>query len=123
MIMAINTSLKPNVLSKQAWDFICSWRCRYLRVDNTLIEIQYSKRDNSEVRIKTSIVDDIFDTIGTTETYYLSKEDIGVAILPENLSKLFRDVWNKKELERCQNDLQYFINKYTYIIGVDPYKK
>ncbi len=114
----IANEIKPKVVSKKAWNTLRSWIAELIIVDGNQIDITYSKRDKSEIRITIQHIDS-----QQSDVYHLSEDDIGVAVLPERISKLLRDVWNQKELKRCQTDPQYFINRYTYIIGADPYKK
>ncbi len=116
--MTSEEALKPKVVSKKAWNTLRSWIAELIIVDGNQIDITYSKRDKSEIRITIQHIDS-----QQSDVYHLSEDDIGVAVLPERISKLLRDVWNQKELKRCQTDPQYFINRYTYIIGADPYKK
>jgi hypothetical protein len=123
--MTSDEALKPKVVSKKAWDTLCSWIVELIIVDGKQVDIGYSNREKSEIRITIQYVNPNGDTAGseTADVYRLLKDDIGVAVLPERISKILRGVWNKKELERYQTDSQYFINRYTYITGVDPYKK
>ena len=122
--MTSDEALKPKVVSKKAWNTLCSWIAELIIIDEKQVDVGYSNRDKSEIRITIQNIDSNGYGDGeTADVYRLSKDDIGVAVLPERISKILRDVWNKKELERCESDPQYFINKYTYIIGADPYKK
>ena len=123
--MTSEEALKPKVVSKKAWNTLRSWIAELIIVDGKQVDIGYSNREKSEIRITIQYVNPNGDTAGSeiADVYRISKDDIGVAVLPERISKLLRDVWNQKELERCKSNPQYFINRYTYIIGADPYKK
>jgi hypothetical protein len=111
--MTSEESFKPKVLSKKAWDTLCSWIAELIIIDEKQVDIGYSNRGKSEIRITIQNIDS--NGVGdgdTADVYHISTDDIGVVVLPEKISKILRDVWNEKELERCQSDPQYFINKY-----------
>ena len=110
---------KPKVVSKKAWNTLCSWVAELIIIDGKQVDIGYSNRDKSEIRITIQNIGDV----DTADVYRLSKDDVGVAVLPRRILEILRDVWNQKELERCKSDSKYFINRNTYIIGADPYKK
>lgn len=117
--------IKPKIVSKKAWNTLCSWIAELIIVDGFQIDIGYSKRDKSEIRIVVQKIDNL-DWFGNNETvqvYTLSENDVGVAVLPNDISTILRKVWNQKELEKCLNDAQYFMNRYACVIGVDPIKK
>lgn len=115
---------KQKVVTKKAWNTLCKWVAELIIVDGFQIDIGYSKRDKSEIRIVVQKIDkDGFGNGENAQVYRLSEDDIGVAVLPKDISTILRKVWNQKELEKSLYDAQYFINRYTYVMGVDPYKK
>lgn len=111
--LSFKEGLKPKVVSYKAWDTLRSWIAELIIVDRNQIDITYSKRDKSEIRITIQNIDsNVFVDGHTADVYHLSKDDIGVAVLPERISKLLRDVWNQKELERSKHSVEYYTSKF-----------
>jgi len=112
--MTESEAFKPKVVSKKAWNTLCSWIEELIIIDGKQVDIGYSNRDKSEIRITIQDIDSNgYGDGDTADVYRISKDDIGVTVLPERISNILRDVWNKKELERCQTEPQYFI-KYNW---------
>lgn len=98
--MTYNES-KQKVVTKKAWNTLCEWISELIIVDGFQIDIGYSKRDKSEIRIVVQKIDnDGFGNGENVQVYTLSKDDIGVAVLPNDISTILRKVWNQKELEK-----------------------
>lgn len=117
------TESKQKVVTKTAWNTLCKWVAELIIVDGFQIDIGYTNRHKSEIRIVVQKIDnDGFGNGENAQVYRLSEDDIGVAVLPKDISTILRKVWNQRELEKCKNDSQYFMDRYTYVIGVDPIK-
>lgn len=86
------------VLSKHAWNTLCSWVSELIFIDGNQVDIMYSKRDKSEIRITIQPIES--NGYGDGETYCLSEGDIGEPVLDKGISKILREVWNQKEFER-----------------------
>ena len=92
---------KQKVVTKKAWDTLCEWASELIIIGGFQVDIGYSKRDKSEIRIVVQKIDnDGFGNGENVQVYTLSKDDIGVAVLPNDISTILRKVWNQKELEK-----------------------
>lgn len=117
------TESKQKVVTKTAWNTLCKWVAELIIVDGFQIDIGYTNRHKSEIRIVVQKIDnDGFGNGENAQVYRLSEDDIGVAVLPKDISTILRKVWNQRELEKCKNDPQYFMSRYTYVMSVDPIK-